>query len=184
MGIIKRTFSSLDQSSFIQLYKSIVRPSLEYCSQVWHPHLKKDIQKLEKVQRRATKSIPELRNYSYPERLEKLKLPSLSYRRHRSDQIQTYKMFKGLEDIDPNKFFKLRINSRTRGHQFKITKNRVKTKRRQNVFSHRTVTEWNNLPEHVVNSPSINTFKANLEKAWKSKDKHNPDQTFHCPCSL
>ena len=51
------------------LYKSIVWPHLEYCVQVWRPHLKKDIDKLERVQRRATKLIPELRIVSYGDRV-------------------------------------------------------------------------------------------------------------------
>ena len=184
MGIIKHTFSSLDPCSFVQLYKSIVRPSLEYCSQVWHPLLKKDYQKVEKVQRRATKSIPSLKHLSYSERLTQLKLPSLTYRRHRADVIQTFKIVKGLEDVESSTFFRFSSNNRTRGHKYKVTKNRVKTQRRLHSFSQRSITEWNNLPEDVINSSSLNSFKANLEKVWKlQKDKYNPDQSFFCPCS-
>ena len=73
--------------TLVQLYnleKAIVRPSLEYCSQVWHPCLKEDhqLEKLEKVQRRATECLTGLKDCSYSERLAKLKLPSLSYQRH------------------------------------------------------------------------------------------------------
>ena len=183
MGIIKRTFSSLDPSSLVQLYKAIVRPSLEYCSQVWHPRLKKDHQKLEKVQRRATKCLTGLKDCSYSERLAKLKLPSLSYRRHRADLIQTFKIVKGLEDIQPSTFFKFSSHGKTRGHKYKITKQRAKANRRLNSFSQRMITEWTNLPDYVVSSSSLNSFKANLEKAWRNKDKYDPDQTFLCPCS-
>ena len=57
-----------EKNLIIPLYKSIVRPHLEYCIQAWRPHLKKDIDKLERVQRRATKLIPELRILSYEDR--------------------------------------------------------------------------------------------------------------------
>ena len=183
MGIIKRTFSSLDPRSLVQLYKAIVRPSLEYCSQVWHPCLKKDQQKLEKVQRRATKCLTGLKDCCYSDRLASLKLPSLSYRRHRADLIQTFKIVKGLEDINPDTFFKFSSHGKTRGHRYKITKQRAKTNRRLSSFSQRMITEWNNLPDYVVNSSSLNSFKANLEKAWRNRDKYDPDQPFLCPCS-
>ena len=61
LGMIKRNITYREKNLIIQLYKSIVRPHLEYCIQAWRPHLKKDIDKLERVQRRATKLIPELR---------------------------------------------------------------------------------------------------------------------------
>ena len=72
----------------------------------------------------------------------------------------------------------------TRGHKYKVTKNRVKTQRRLHAFSQRSIMDWNNLPDDVVNSSSLNAFKANLEKVWKLKnDKYNPEQLLFCPCS-
>ena len=184
MGIIKRTFSSLDPNNFKLLYKSIVRPSLEYCSQVWHPILKRDQDKLEKVQRRATKSVQNISDLSYPERLSHLRLPTLTYRRHRADLIQVYKIVKGVDDIDPNSFFNFATENRTRGHEYKLKKQHVKTKKRQNAFSERVNTEWNNLSSETINSTSINSFKSNLEKDWKNKkDKFSLLQKFSCPCS-
>ena len=55
----------------------IVRPHLEYCIQAWRPHLKKDIDMFERIQRRATKMIPELRDLSYEERLKECGLKTL-----------------------------------------------------------------------------------------------------------
>ena len=71
----------------IQLHKSIVRPHLEYCIQVWRPHLKKDIDKLERVGCKATKLIRELRIVSYEDRIQQCKLATLETRRVRSDRI-------------------------------------------------------------------------------------------------
>ena len=61
------------------------RPHLEYGNVIWHPIYKKDIDLLERVQRRATRMVPGLGNLSYEERLEAMDLPSLAYRRLRGD---------------------------------------------------------------------------------------------------
>ena len=55
--MIRRTIVTRDKDTTLRLYKSLVRPQLEYCIQVWSPYLKKDMEKLEKVERRATKMI-------------------------------------------------------------------------------------------------------------------------------
>ena len=58
--MIRRTFSYLDEKILAQLFKVFIRPHLEYCQQVWAPHLVKDIETLEAVQRRATKLVKSL----------------------------------------------------------------------------------------------------------------------------
>src|SRR6218665_1186548 len=57
LGMIRRTIVTRDKDTILRLYKTLVRPQLEYCIQVWSPYLKQDMEKLEKVQRRATKMI-------------------------------------------------------------------------------------------------------------------------------
>jgi hypothetical protein len=69
LGMIKRSFSYRSKDVILQLYKSLVRPKLDYCVQAWRPHLQKDIDLLEGVQRRATKLVYNLKNLSYKERL-------------------------------------------------------------------------------------------------------------------
>ena len=91
LGLIRRSFQYLDKETLCLLFKSIVRPLLEYGNTIWHPILKRDIDKIESVQRRATKLVPCLKNLPYAERLKKLDLPSLSYRRNRGDMIVAYK---------------------------------------------------------------------------------------------
>ena len=83
----------------------MVRPILEYGNIIWHPYYKRQSIAIEKVQRRATRLIPELRYLDYKSRLAALKLPSLKYRRFRGDMIQVYKLTNSIDDIDFNTFF-------------------------------------------------------------------------------
>ena len=89
----------MDEQIFKVLYKSMVRPHLEYANSVWNPYLKKDLDKLEKVQRRATKLVPSLKDQPYPTRLLLLDLPTLAYRRLRGDLVQVYKTLHGFQDV-------------------------------------------------------------------------------------
>ena len=77
LGMNRRSFVCKDREIILQLYKSLVRPHLEYCVQAWRPHLQKDIDLIEGVQWRATKitkMIPILKNKSYEERLNIVKV--------------------------------------------------------------------------------------------------------------
>ena len=89
LGLIKNSFEYLDEITLKLLYKSLVRPHLEYGASIWSPYWKKDIIKLESVQRRATK-IESLRGVTYDDRLKILDLPLLEERRRRGDLIQMY----------------------------------------------------------------------------------------------
>ncbi|XP_070212649.1 uncharacterized protein B0403.1-like [Littorina saxatilis] len=96
IGIIRRSFQHLDREVFVQLYKSLARPILEYGHSVWQPQQKLLCKEIEDVQRRATKLISALSEKTYPERLAILKLPSLEHRRLRGDMIDLYKYMHGI----------------------------------------------------------------------------------------
>ena len=127
------------------------RPHLEYCIQAWRPYRKKDIDKLERIQRRATKMIPELRDLSYESRLLQCGLTTLETRRLRGDQIEVFKIVNGYEDVDRNMFFKLKEGSRTRGHKAALVKKKCRLDMRKYSFSQRVINEWNKLPNDCVN---------------------------------
>ena len=167
-GIIRRNFKFIGPTAFVQLYKSLVRPHLEYGNVVWSPYTIKDQKMIENVQRRATKLIPELADKRYDERLRALGIPSLQYRRLRADMIQTYKIIHGIDRINLELFFEKSTSTRTRGHSCKLCKQRCKSRLRQNAFSIRVVDNWNNLPENVVNAPNVNTFKSRWNTHWKN----------------
>ena len=101
LGIIRRAFVNINKDVFIPLYKALVRPHLEYCTVSWNPRFLTDDRKLEAVQRRATKMIPGMHDLPYDERLKKLKLFSLHYRRERGNMIQVFKILHGIDRINP-----------------------------------------------------------------------------------
>ena len=92
IGIIKKTFITRDKKVLMKLYKGLVRPHLEYCVQAWRPNLKKDVELMEKVQRRVTKMVTECRGLEYEKRLERLGLTTREVRRARGDLIIVFQL--------------------------------------------------------------------------------------------
>ena len=90
---------------FITLYKTLVRSMIEYSNSVWGPYYILDQQNIEKIQRRATRSLNGLQDMSYADRLQTLCLPSLKYRRLRGDMILVYRLINNNLGIDFNDFF-------------------------------------------------------------------------------
>ena len=133
------------------------------CIQAWRPYRKKDIDTLERIQRRATKMIPELRYLSYEERLKECGLTTLETRRLRGDQIEVFKILNGYENIDRNMFFSLKKDSRTRGHEVKLVKDQCRLDIRKHSFSQRTINEWNKLSTDCVTASSVNMFKNKVD---------------------
>ena len=169
MGLIRRTFTFLDCKLFKKLYTTFVRPHLEYGQVVWSPFLKKQINMIENVQIRATKLIDGLQNLEYSERLKVLDLPSLVYRRARGDMIEVFKHIHTYdqETITP----KFCLNPRpSRQHKYQLTMTEPNDGERgpqKNSFYYRTVRKWNTLPKKVVEAKNIDTFKNELDLAWK-----------------
>ena len=93
-GWILRTFVSRDKLTMLTLFKSLVISRLDYASQLWSPHKISQITQIEKVQRSFTKHIAGLRDLSYHERLQTLKIYSLQRRRERYCIILLWKIIK------------------------------------------------------------------------------------------
>ena len=160
LAIIKRTFSYLNKDIFLRLYKALVRPLLEYGLPAWYPRLIRQSITIEKVQRRATKLIKEIKDLSYKRRLKYLKLPSLKARRKRGDLIQTYKIFNGIDDIDKTHFFNSpQTNILTRNSTDKIQKQRHTNNTRKYAYSYRVTNDWNKLTDNIKRASNTNTFK-------------------------
>jgi len=121
MAVIRRTFTHLDLECFSLLYKLLACPQLEYGVSVWFPYKMKDIEAIQRVQKRATKQINQIRHLSYSDRLKKLNLPTLRYRRHRGDMTEVFKILHHIYDSDVCEgMLKLPDNKKTRGHSLNL----------------------------------------------------------------
>ena len=165
LGIINRGVSYKASEVISKLYRSYVRPHLEYCIQFWKPINVKDADMLEGVQRRATKMIPSLRNLSYEERLKRLGMFSLRRRRIRGDMIEVFKMIHGIDKVNLGKLFIMDEDRRTRGHDFCLKiKRHVNSNIGLNFFTRRVINYWNQLSDVVVDCKSLDTFKVKLDE--------------------
>ena len=144
---------------------------------VWNPWHTADIELLEKVQIRAVNQISGLTSNTYQEKLAELGLESLADRRKRTDLIQVYKIIYGFDRVDMNIWFQTcqQANIRnTRQNDFphNLTRRKVsRTDVRQHFFSQRTINLWNNLPTHIKEAPTINSFKS-LYDDYMTQDRH------------
>ena len=166
LGIIRRSFELLDSVTLPLLFKTLVRPHLEYGNIIWGPFNKEDQRLVERVQRRATRLVPDVRQLPYQDRLRKLRLPSMLYRRRRGDVIMIFMLMNGLLKMNKEDFFQRAASASTRGHPMKVAKPRASSRARRNHWSVRAINDWNSLPTHVVLASSLDTFKNRLDEHW------------------
>jgi len=107
LGLIYRNFKYMSSDTFVMLYKTLVRSHLEYANCVWSPYRQMNIEKIERVQMRATRMVQQLNNSSYEARLRRLNLPTLKYRRLRGDMIQVHNIVSGKYTTNPTVDFNL-----------------------------------------------------------------------------
>ena len=169
--MIKRTYVDRSKDTILPLYKSLVRPHLDYGTQAWRPYHQCDIDMLEAVQRRALRMIDGYEHLSYNERLTRCNLMSLEMRRLRGDLIEVHKIMNGVVDIDYRKLFTLdnETTRKSRGHPFKLKVNYCRLDVRKYFFTNRVIREWNALPRNVVMARSSNEFKNEVDKILLKK---------------
>jgi hypothetical protein len=155
-----RTFQSRKPSVVIPIFKTVIRPIVEYATPVWSPCLAKDIAEIERIQRKITKCISGMSNLSYEERLRRLGLPTLEIRRKYFDLIECYKIVHGLVRSDCHVVVTL-SDCNTRGFQTKLKCNSHTARHnvRKHFFIERVLTQWNALPSEVVMQLTLRAFK-------------------------
>ena len=93
--------------------------------------------------------------------------------------LQIFRIFKGIDKLEPDHFFSLIGETATRGHPWKIFKPQNKNIIKCNTLASRAVNDWNALSTNTVLAPTLNIFKSRLEDEWKDKpQKYDPDNFY------
>lgn len=174
LGIIAHVFKNRSSKSILPLYKTLVRPLLEYNSAIWCPIAKKYEQKIEKIQKKTLNLLSDksLENLSYQQKLSRTKLLSLRARRIQHQLMIMYKMKNNKMGLCFDDFFTTNNYNRTRGNVYKLLIPKCVTKMRKGFFSCASVKHWNRLKTSEISVRSSHLFKKNLmsyfrrEKIW------------------
>ena len=183
LGIILKSFHYRTKQTLIPLYKTLVRPKLEFAASAWNPWYEKDIACLEKVQKRLIRSLSNVRGQTYEEKIEDAGLTTLEDRRKRGDLIETFKTLRGINNVDKSDWFQIIANDGTQrstrsntniqgeGEEVRsgvLFRERARTDIRKNSFRLRVGRVWNDLPDEIRDAKSTNSFK-NLYDSWVRK---------------
>jgi len=160
--MIHRCFVSHNVNLLVRAYITYVRPLLEHNSVIWSPSLKRDIDSLERAQRRFTKRLHGFRHHSYEDRLQLLNLKRLETRRLQHDLVWCYKILFGIVQVDADAFFKFHVTA-TRGHPYKLYKQFNSSSVRASFFADRVINVWNKLPIPIVDFTTLSSFRRTIE---------------------
>ena len=166
--MIKKSFVSRDVNLYVTLYRSFVRPVLEYCNIVWCPHQITLCDQIEAVQKRFTRLFPDMRNIPYRSRLTKLNMLSLRARRLRYKLIFLFKIVNNLTCLDPSQYF--RFSHSKRHNSLKIVPLPSQRDCRRYCFFVDVVFHWNSMLDCEVLVQNVNEFKRSVTSYFRRVD--------------
>lgn len=191
LGVIRRTFTTNSISTKRQLYLSLVRSQLTYCSPIWRPHLIRDIIKLEKVQKRATKYILNDSSSDYKSRLKSLHLLPLMYHLELNDVMFLIKSLQHPSDHFNISHFITFSDNNTRSsssHKLKHAFIKSTSISIRHFYFYRIPRLWNALPPINLDSSHVSIKSTLIKYLWSHFDEHFDSTnycTYHylCPCT-
>ena len=158
---------SSNPGAFSTLYKSLVRPVLEYAAPAWNPYLSKDVPELARVQRRASRpALGQKRNeMEYEDRLRKLTWPTLETRRLFLSLVECYKIVFGMNKLNFDDLLEFtKCNSTRPNHPNKLYVKPAKCNTYKYSFPIRIVRDSNSLPGSIFEARSLSRFKSALKR--------------------
>ena len=184
-GWILSVFFSRDKKTMLTLFNSLVRSKLEYCCSIWNPHLIKDINQIEQVQRSFTFRIKNMQDLDYWDRLKSLNIMSLQRRREFNILLHLWKIGNGQypNSIDLEFKHKLRSNAiEAIVKPLPKVKGRVLTTYDES-FTVRGARLWNTLPAPLTHISSFSLFKSALLNHLKTIPDRPPLPGYSCQSS-
>ena len=167
LGFLRRNLKFCPEKLKETAYLSLIRSVLEYGATIWDPHLAKDINSLEMVQRKAARFVKHdyRRTSSVTAMLAELGWKNLADRRRELRLALLYKVTNDLVAVPASSIGLTKPYTKTRAnHKFKYRTLRANTNELKFSFVHRTIPEWNVLPAHIAEADSVTSFKARLAK--------------------
>ena len=166
LSFVRRNLKISSPKIKAQAYFSLVRPLLEYASPVWDPYTQENINKIEMVQRRAARYATNNydRTSSVTEMIDTLNWRTLEQRRADSRLSLFYKIVNNLVEIPSSKYLSPCTRPTRHHHNNTFQIPCSNSDYHLNSFFPRTIRTWNSLPNKVVESTSLETFKRNLHK--------------------
>ena len=185
LGMLLRSFHYRSKATLVPLYKTFVRSRMEHAVAAWSPWLKRDIDELERIQRRLVRALSDVQGDSYEEKLRQAGLTTLKERRERGDLIETYKVLNGIYGVDRDAWFRRANQLTTRETRSSVTiedgattqnaevlyKPTANHDTRDNFFTVRVVRRWNVLPEAVKTQKTVNGFKTALDRWLETREE-------------
>ena len=182
LGQISRAFHYRNKEVFGKLIKMFVRPQLEYAASVWAPWTEANCELLEGVQRRAIRMMSNVKGRNYEEKLKDAGFMLLKERRLRGDMIETYKVMKGISQVNIEDWFQMvgeerrptrqnaliGENGNVEWQEYVIQGERYRLEIRKNFFNVRVTKVWNSLPTNVKNASNVNAFKNRIDTYMKN----------------
>ena len=167
LGQILRAFSYRDKTVLPKLFVQYVRPHLDFAVQAWRPWQRGDTDRLEKVQQKMVSAVTGLQSLSYEDKLTELNMVTLESRMEWLDMVQTFKIVKGVDDVDKDHWFTLRPEDGSHGTRatqggLNIVGKRSRLEVRRNFYSQRVVEGWNKLSLATKQARTVGEFKWRL----------------------
>ena len=179
LGQVTRGFTYRDEKTFLQLYRSLVLPHLEYIVACWAPYTKADKDILEAVQKRAMRMCTSLKGTTYEEKLRETGMLTLEEKRRRLDLALVYQILTDKLAVDYRTWFLLSTETREEGRRntrqgaghLNIVPQKTNLEIRKYSFAVRVCSDWNSLPDSVKMAASTTSFKRRLGD-WLDREEN------------